>query len=48
MTKRNRAGVLDETAFITNSKELQLLATVDFRNKITNAISTGIENTKLS
>ena len=44
----NVPGVLVETAFITNTKELQLLATNDFRNKITNAISTGIENTNFN
>lgn len=44
----NVPGVLVETAFITNIKELQLLATDDFRNKIAKAISTGIKNTKMN
>ena len=41
-------GVLVETAFITNTKERQLLATDDYRNKIAQAIMTGIQNTKIN
>lgn len=44
----NLPGVLVETAFISNTKERQLLATDEYRNKITNAIMTGILNTKVN
>lgn len=39
----NIPGVIVETAFITNVKERQLLATDSFREKIAKAISTGIK-----
>lgn len=41
-------GVLVETAFISNTKERQLLATDDYRNKIAKAILSGIEMTQFN
>ena len=41
----NVPGVLVETAFITNSRERQLLSTDSFRDKLAKAILEGIENT---
>jgi N-acetylmuramoyl-L-alanine amidase len=41
----NIPGVLVETAFITNSNELKLLATNAFKDKLAKAVALGIENT---
>lgn len=43
----NIRGVLVETAYITNAKELKLLPTASFQDKIVRAVRAGILNTDL-
>lgn len=44
----NIPGVLVETAFVTNTKELSLLSNEAFKDKIAQAIASGIENSDLN